>query len=122
MLRKISLIAAVAAILAIPTTQASARMGGHGGGHGGHWGGGGMRMGHVGGFGRVGGFGVHRAGFARGAFIGHRRGVFFARHHFRNRFFFAGVGLYGYSSCWRWVPTAYGLQRAWVCDYPYGYY
>ncbi len=43
------------------------------------------------------------------------------RFHHRNAFFF-GVGFagaYGYDSCWRWVPTNWGWQRVWVCDYPY---
>jgi hypothetical protein len=52
----------------------------------------------------------------------HRRFVFFHRRHFIAPFF--GVGVlaagYGYSSCWRWVPTYYGVRRVWVCDYPYG--
>ncbi len=49
------------------------------------------------------------------------------RHHryFRNRnefFAFGFAGDYGYyDSCWQWVPTNWGLQRVWVCDYPYPY-
>jgi hypothetical protein len=49
------------------------------------------------------------------------------RFFFRNRFAFAavpfGVGLGYGASCWSWVPTAWGWQRAWVCgnDYGYGY-
>jgi hypothetical protein len=116
MLRKLSFIAAVAAVLAIPATEASARWGGHGG-HG--WGGGGGRIGHIGSFSRVGAFGVHRSAFVGRPFVGHRR-FFFARHRFGRPFFAAGLYGYGYS-CWRWVPTAYGLQRVWVCD-PYNYY
>jgi hypothetical protein len=46
-------------------------------------------------------------------------------HHFRNRsefFAFGFAGDYGYyDSCWQWVPTNWGLQRVWVCDYPYPY-
>jgi hypothetical protein len=45
----------------------------------------------------------------------------------RRRFIapFFGAGLfaagYGYSSCWSWVPTAFGWQEVWVCGGPYGY-
>ena len=56
------------------------------------------------------------------------RGPFIRRHHHHHRnAFFVGVGFagpwydYGYSSCWRLVPTAWGWRRVWVCDYPYGY-
>jgi len=104
----------IGAVLIVAPTLADARMGGfHGGGfHGGGFHGGGFHGGfaraHVGGF--HGGF-VHRPVFAHRAFFPHRR--FFGGS-------FIGVGAYGaYAgySCWRWVPTAYGLQRVWVCDY-----
>jgi hypothetical protein len=123
-----------------------------GGFHGGGFGGGGFagaRVGSLGGF--RGGFagarvaslgGFRGAGFARPAFVGRSafigRSAFVGRHAFfpgrRFAFFphrrfiapFFGFGaLYaaaGYSSCWTWVPTPYGWQRAWVCDSNYGYY
>jgi hypothetical protein len=107
------------------TTAADARMGSFGGGF--HGGGGfraagiGMRGGFVGGRSFVGGRpfigGRHFVG-AR-AFVGPRRFGFarFHRFHRFNRFafasvpFFVGAGI----SCWRWVPTAWGWQRVWVC-------
>jgi len=57
--------------------------------------------------------------------IGSRR-VAFIGPRFRGRRFFGGFGFYPvglYGSCWRWVPTVYGLRRVWVCDpyYPYAY-
>ena len=116
MLRKISFIVAVAAILAIPFSRADARMGGHPG----------MRMGHVGGLGGWGGHPVSRVSFAtrhavfapRHVVFAPRHHVFFARRHFVRPFFVAG--LYG-NPCWRWVPTVIGWQRVWVCG-PYPYY
>jgi hypothetical protein len=93
---------------------------------------------HGGGF-RGGGFGGGFRGFGggfRGGFVGpgrfgFRPGFGFRRFGFRNRFFFGrrfafagvpfGVGL-GYGSCWRWVPTYWGWQRAWVCGGGYGWY
>jgi len=103
MLRIVSFVVAVAAILAIPFTQADARHGGRGGGAG-------MRMGSA-----------HFSGarsFSR-VHIAPRR-VFVANHRIRHhRGFIYSVGLY--DTCWRWVPTAYGLRRVWVCD-PYSYY
>ena len=131
MFRKISLVAAIAATLAIPATELSAKGGGHGGGGGGgHFGGGHIGAMHVGGgmhFGRVGFgrlFGVHRVGFARPFGVrrfagwhrpfwgwGHRR--FFVR-----RYFFVG-GWYG-GSCWRWRWWPYP-HRAFVCGPRYGW-
>jgi len=104
MLRRISLVAAVTTLLAIPTAGAMARpMGGHG-------------M-HMGGFHHFGG--VHHVAFHRHAFFPRHR-VFFARHHFRHRgVFIASAGLYG-GSCWHWRPTPWGWRRVWVCDN--GYY
>src|SRR5262245_15281152 len=107
------------------TTAADARMGGFGGGfHGGsgfHAAGIGMRGGFVGARSFVGArpfIGAHRFVGAR-PFIGPRRFGFarFHRFHRFNRFafasvpFFIGAGI----SCWRWVPTAWGWQRVWVC-------
>jgi len=90
MLRKLSLVVAAAAFLAIPLSQADARHG-----HG-------MRMGHV-----------HHSGIHRGAFFAPR-----FRHHHRR--FFVGAGFYSYGyTCWRWVPTRFGWRRVWVCGYPY---
>ena len=97
----IALAAATVAMLALPTSGAMARGGGfHGGGfHGGGFRGAGIRMGGVG---------------FRGARFGGFRAAFFPRH----RFFVRGpyfASYYGYGSCWRWVPTGYGLQRVWAC-------
>ena len=88
--------------------------GGHGGGGhmGGGWGGGHMGGGWGGHMG--GGWGKHSmamAAFHHGRFV-----------HRHNRFFFAGgpfFAAYGYGyDCWRWVPTAWGPRRIWVCgDY-----
>jgi hypothetical protein len=109
MLRIVSFVVAIAALLAIPLSQADAR---HGGMSGGRSFSGGMRMGSM----HMGGPRFHNN------FIGSRR-VFFANRFHHRRFFVGGVGLYGYGygSCWRWVPTVYGYRRVWVCD-PYGYY
>jgi hypothetical protein len=109
-----------AALIAAP---AQARFGGGGGGM---RGGGGFAVAHVGGFG-----GFRGGGFVRGpAFVG--RSAFIGRSAFVNRAFFPGrrfvapffgVGaLYaGYSSCWTWVPTAFGWRRVWACNFSYGY-
>jgi hypothetical protein len=115
MLRIISCIVAVAAMLAIPFTQADARPGG------GRSGGMSMSRGHIGGGPRIGSFNsinkVHVG--SRPIIVGNHR----IRHHHRRHYpFFVGVGAYGlYDSCWRWLPTAYGYRRVWVCD-PYSYY
>jgi len=61
-----------------------------------------------------------RFGFRNRVFVGNR---FFSRR-FARRFAFAAVpfGIYGYgASCWRWVPTAWGWERTWICGYDYGY-
>jgi hypothetical protein len=118
-----------AALIAFP---AQARFGGFGGG-GWHGGGGGWHGGFPGG-----GF---RAGFVRGpAFVSHRafvgrpffvhraffpgrRFAFFPRRRFFGPFFGAGaIWATGYSSCWTWIPTAFGWQQIWVCGSPYGYF
>jgi hypothetical protein len=98
--------AVTGAMLIAAPTLANARGGFHGGGfHGG------FARAHVGGF---------HGGFARGPVFAHR--AFFPHRRFFARPF-VGAGIYGaYAadySCWRWVPTAYGLQRVWVCG---GYY
>lgn len=134
MLRSLSFAAAMAAILVIPFTEADARHGGHGGGGGGGRGMGGMSAGHsIGARSFSGGprfvgarsFVGTRSFIGARSFVGQRR-VAFVGSHFRHRRHFpfvVGVGLYGYgSTCWRWVPTAYGLRRVWVCDPYYGYY
>jgi len=113
MLRSLSFAAAVAAFLVIPFTQADARHGG-------------MRSGGVH-ISSARSFSGPRIGSARSfstiksVHVGRR--VAFIGPHFRHRrHFFGGyyaVGLY--DTCWRWVPTVYGLRRVWVCD-PYPYY
>jgi hypothetical protein len=128
MLRSLSFAAAIAAVLVIPFTDANARHGGMSGGS--------ARMGSFSGarsfsagprmsagprFSSVRSFSTVRS-VNRVNVIGSRR-VAFIGPRFRHRGFFGfyPVGLYG--SCWRWVPTVYGLRRVWVCDpyYPYAY-
>ena len=60
---------------------------------------------------RGGGSGWH------GRFFPHHRFAFFHRRHFGP---FFGVYASAYSSCWNWVPTAFGWRQVWVCG-PYGY-
>jgi hypothetical protein len=115
-----------AVLIAAP---AQARFGGFGGMRvGGSFAGAHFAGVHVGGFtGFRSGF-VGRPAFVGGsAFVNHgffpgRRFAFFPHRRFIAPFF--GVGaLYaaGYSTCWTWVPTVYGWQRAWVCNSDYGY-
>jgi hypothetical protein len=55
-----------------------------------------------------------------GRFFPHHRFAFFHRRHFGP---FVGIYAGGYSSCWSWVPTAFGWRQVWVCGpYGYGYY
>ena len=134
MLRIMSFVAAVAAIVVIPFTQADARQGGSrmsmGSSHsmgarsfspGARSFSPGVRsIGTVRSVGTVRSFntihGVKHAHPGR-IIVGNHR----IRHH-RRYPFFVGVGAYGlYDTCWRWVPTVYGLRRLWVCD-PYPYY
>jgi hypothetical protein len=127
MLRTLSFAAAIAAMLVIPFTEADAR---HGGGRGGGGGGRGMSAGHSIGARSFSGprsIGISRSmGISRSVginrlHVGPRR-VAFVGPRFRHRRFVGlyGVGLYG--TCWRWVPTVYGVRRVWVCDPYYGYY
>jgi hypothetical protein len=85
------------------------------------------RVGDIGGFGRGPAF-IGRPAIANHGFFPTHRFAFFPHHRFaffpHRRFIapFFGVGaLYaaGYSSCWTWVPTAYGWRRVWVCDSDY---
>ena len=126
MLRMVSLAAAIAATLIMPSTPSFAR-GGHGGGGGGGWHGGGgfsaMRGGSFGApavRGPVGSFGAARVYGGHRVFGGPHVGVFPRRHFGFRRYggFYAGYGLYG-GSCWRWRPTPYGWRRVRVCGYPY---
>jgi hypothetical protein len=138
MLRILSFVVAVAAIMAIPFSQADARHGGMSGGR--SFSSGGMRMGsthmsstHMSSMRmsnmrmsnmrsgpRVGSFNTFR-GVNRVNVIGNRRIIVGNRRIHRGRFF-VGVGAYGlYDTCWRWVPSVYGYRRVWVCD-PYDYY
>src|SRR5882672_8417758 len=113
MLRIVSSVVAVAAIMAIPFTQAEA--------------------------GKNGGVSRGSSSGARSSFSGLKSSSFSGlksggpvhsnkviivgnrRNHHRGRFF-VGVGAYGlYDTCWRWVPSVYGPRRVWVCD-PYSYY
>ena len=97
MLRIISFVVAVAAMLAVPVSQADAGSRGHSSG---------MSM--------------SRSSHVSGMRSSNR--IIVGNHRFHNRRFFVGVGAYGlYDTCWRWVPTAYGVRRVWVCD-PYSYY
>ena len=107
--KKLAFLAAVTLIGAVLiASPVQARFGG--GGHGGGW----------------------RGGFVRGpAFVGRRAFVgrpfvhraFFPRRHFVGPFIGAGIVAAGYSSCWTWVPTAFGWQRVWACGWssPWGY-
>jgi hypothetical protein len=116
MLRIVSFVVAVAAILAIPFSQADARNGGM------RSGGMSMSRGHISGGPRVGSFNTFRSANHVNV-IGNRR-IIVANHriHHRRYPFFVGVGAYGlYDTCWRWVPSVYGYRRIWVCD-PYPYY
>jgi hypothetical protein len=120
MLRIMSFVVAVAAIVVIPFTQADARHGGMSGGRSFSGGMGGARFSGMHSGPRVGSFNTFR-GVRSVNVIGNRR-VFVGNRRFHRGRFFVGVGAYGlYDTCWRWVPTAYGLRRVWVCD-PYGYY
>ena len=114
MLRIVSFVVAVAAIMAIPFSQADARSRG------------GMSMGHS----RMsmGHSSMHMSGMRMGPRVGsfntiRSRSIIVSnrRIHHRGRFFVGGYGYGLYDTCWRWVPSAYGLRRVWVCD-PYGYY
>ena len=94
-------------------------MGGWGGGHvGGGWGGGHMRTAWGGSRSLAMTGGWRGANWHRAPFFHHRR--FVHRHH---RFFFVGgpvFAAYGYGyDCWRWVPTAWGVRRIWVCGDSY---
>jgi len=78
----------------------------------------GPHMGHPMAMGRWHGGNWHHAHFFHHRPFVHRHHFFVRRHH---RFFFVGAPIfaagYGYN-CWRWVPTAWGPRRIWVCgDY-----
>jgi hypothetical protein len=49
--------------------------------------------------------------------LGFRRFGFFPRRRFAFAAVPFGIGLDYGVSCWRWVPTAWGWERAWVCGY-----
>jgi len=106
MLRIMSFVVAVAAMLAVPVSQADA---------------GSRSSTHISNGPRVGNFNSVRIGNKVSVLGPQKIIVGNRRIHHRGRFF-VGVGAYGlYDTCWRWVPTAYGLRRVWVCD-PYSYY
>jgi len=107
MMRKTFVILAVAGTIggaALSPTDAFARWGGVG------WGGGGWRGGVA--IGRVGGWGGGGAGW------GWRRPGWGWRGP---GWGWGGIGFVGAPvfglgiSCWRWVPTAWGPARVWVC-------
>lgn len=125
MLRILSFVVAVAAMLAIPFSQADARNGRVGGGS--------VHMSSAGFSGARSFSGVKSVGTVHSfntirsvnkVNIGSRP-IIVTNHRIRHhrRFpFVVGVGAYGlYDTCWRWVPTVYGYRRVWVCD-PYDYY
>lgn len=118
MLRSLSFAAAVAAFLVIPFTQADARPGGMRSG--------GVHISSARSFSGPRSIGINRGPLHVGKpiHIGKPGHVHFRHRHHRH-FFYGGiysVGLYGaYGTCWRWVPSAYGWRRLWVCD-PYPYY
>jgi hypothetical protein len=120
MLRILSFLVAMAAILAIPSGDADARRGGgvRAGGH--HFSGARFSGARFVGGPRFSGARVHGVRYAP-------RRVFYGgpRYRHRGRFFFSTypIAYYG-GSCWRWRPTVYGWQRVWVCRpyaYPYRY-
>lgn len=123
MLRKLSLVAALAALLIIPATESFARPGGHSGHGGVHAGG--ARVGIA----RAPAF---RAGYARPAAYGYRpayRGAYVGRRYASGPRFYPRHRVHGYprvyggfyGSCWRWRPTPFGWRRVYVCGYPYAY-
>jgi hypothetical protein len=112
MLRIVSFVVALAAIMAIPFSQADARSRG------------GMSMGHS----SMGHSSMHMSGMRSGPRIGsfntiRSRSIIVGnrRIHHRGRLFVGGYGYGLYDTCWRWVPSVYGPRRVWVCD-PYGGY
>lgn len=128
-MRRLLIIFAIALLpsFALAAHGGGGHMGGGGGGHmGGGWGGGHIGAGWGGRSmamvpGRMSGWhGVnwHGANWHHAPFFHHGRFV-----HRHNRFFFVGAPFfaaygYGYDYCWRWVPTAWGPRRVWVCgDY-----
>src|SRR4029078_2307886 len=99
MLRKFSLICAIAASVVFPTSTFAGHGHGHGHGHGqGHG------HGHHGhGHGRAHGHSHgHRSWHGHGHWHGHRG------HWWHGRYWGYGVG-----SCWRWTPAGY----IWICGY-----
>jgi len=117
---KLTLLAAASvigtALIAAPHT-ASAKMGGmSGGGMRGHSGFAAAHIGGTGGFARS-GVAVARPAFVNRPVLAHH--AFFPHRRFVRPFFGVGAVYAAGYSCWRWVPTAYGLQRVWACDYPY---
>src|SRR6516164_10783781 len=121
MLRKITIgCAVVVAMFAAPAMSAHSMMGGMGGhSFGGMHSAGGMHS--FGGpymasrWGGVHTFSHHRAFFPRHHFAHfHRFHRFHHFAHFRHRhvLFASAIGV---GSCWRWVPTRWGLHRVWVC-------
>ncbi len=132
MMRSTALSLAAILLLALFSTEALARHGGGGGGGGGgHWGGGGahwsggggshMAMAHMSGGGAR-WAGAHWAGGPRWSNWNGRRVAFVNRRRFFGGPFFVGVASADFG-CWRWAPTPWGWQRAWVCGNPYyGYF
>jgi hypothetical protein len=106
------------------SSTGDARAFGGGGIRAGGFGGGGLRAGFAGGAFRGGLVAPGRVAFRPGIGprFGFRHRVFFANRFFARRFAYAALplGIYG-ASCWRWVPTAWGWERTWVCGYDYGY-
>ncbi len=126
--KKLACLGTVAVIAAslIAVAPAQARFGGGGfGGFGGMRGGGFAAA-------RVGGFGggvvgrpsfVGRPAFVNRGFFPGRRFAFFPHRRFIAPFFgFGALAAASYSSCWTWVPTAFGWRRVWACGSDYGYW
>jgi hypothetical protein len=90
------------ACLAVATVIGAALIAAPAQARGGGFGGGGVHAGAVGGFG---GGGMRPAGIGPG----------FAGRRFVGPLFGVGVGLYGASSCWTLVPTAFGWEQVWTC-------
>jgi len=111
MVKKTLFALSVAAVLALTPNVASAQRFHGGGWHGGGWHGG---PGFAGRRAFVGRPFVSRAAFFPARRIGFNR-------RFVGPFFGAGVIAAGYSTCWTWVPTAFGWRQVWACGPSWGW-
>jgi hypothetical protein len=65
---------------------------------------------------------IGRSAFVHRGFFPNRRFAFFPHRRFFGAPFF-GVGAFavGASSCWTWVPTAFGWRQVWACGPGWGW-